>query len=476
MKHCRYPHSVLVEAKGLVALAIPLVATQLAQVAMVFTDTVMMGMLGAHSLAGGGLGATVFSFLYIICIGVITAVGNLVAHAHGKGDRSGVSNAVRAGFIVSVGLAVICAAILWNAAALLRLFGQQEGIVTTAAAYLHAVLWGVAPGLWFMSLRGFTIGMTRPGPVTAITVGAVGFNVIANYVLMYGAFGFPALGVAGIGWASSLVFFCMFIAMALSTQRDAIFAHYRVFSAVLRTNRRAIAELLRLGLPVGVTYGVESGMFLAAAFMMGLLGTAELAAHHIASQSVYVAFMIPVGICYAVSMLIGQAHGAGDLYRARQIARLGLAIGVACMTVTALVFWKLPDVVVGLFIGSDSVESAAVTRFAIEFLAVAAVFQIFDGSQSIASGAIRGLKDSKSTMIIGSVGYWIVGVPAAIFFGFVAHQGGVGVWWGLACGLACAAVLLVARFELKIHSMLLVSPELARPNSDTTDMSVVLSS
>lgn len=442
------------ELKRIVRLAFPLIAAQLGQVGMVFVDTVMMGMLGTQALAGGGLGATMFSFIYTICVGVVSIVGNIVAHAYGKGNRSGVSNAVRAGFIVSTALAVLCGFILWNSASLLRLFGQDELNIALAESFLRAVLWAVAPGLWFIVLRGFTVGLSHPGPIGAVVVSAALSNILLNYVLIYGLFGLPKLGLVGIGWSTSINFLLMFLALATRVKRQPKLAAYKVFSVFRHINLQSLLEIMRLGLPIGITYGVESALFTATALLMGLLGTTQLAAHQIAERTVYVAYMLPVGIYQAVSILVGQAFGVGDIEKVRTIGRMGLILGGVCSSSIAFVFWLMPKQIVGLYIGMNTVENTATFSLAIQFLAVAAVFLIFDGSQIIMSGAIQGMKDSKSTLIISIVGYWVMGLPTSYVFGFIIGLGGIGIWWGLATGLASTAILMTLYFELNTRKIM----------------------
>lgn len=442
------------EVVHIVRLALPLTAAQLGQVFMVFIDTVMMGMLGTQALAGGGLGATFFSFTYTVCVGIVSAVGNIVAHAYGTGNKSGVSNAVRSGFIISTALAILCGLLLWNSAPILRLLGQNDLNVTLAESFLRAVLWAVAPGLWFVTLKGFTVGLSYPGPISAIVVSAALLNILINYVLMYGLFGLPKLGLSGIGCSTSIVFLLMFFALVVCVKQQHRFAPYRIFSGLRRINFQSLAEVIRLGLPIGVTYGVESTLFTAAALLMGLLGTTQMAAHQIAERTTYIAYMLPVGIYQAVSIRVGQAFGVGDINRALIIGRAGLVLGGVCQSAIALFFWLMPKQIVGLYIESDTGENAATSSLAIRFLAVAAIFLIFDGSQIIMSGAIQGLKDSRSTMIISVIGYWVIGLPISYLLGFVVGQGGVGIWWGLATGLASAAVIMTLYFELKIRRMI----------------------
>lgn len=444
----------LQEIIRLAHLAAPLIIAQLGQVAMVFVDTVMMGMLGTQALAGGGLGATIFSFLYMICVGMISVVGNLVAHAYGSGDKTTVSNVVRAGFIVSTGLAVLCGLLLWNSPFWLPLLGQNDSNAALGSSFLRAVLWSIAPGLWFMTLKGLAVGLLQPRSISIIVVSASFLNILLNYIFIYGWLGLPALGLAGIGLSTSFVFLLMFLALMARVIQQPVFWSYRIFTRWSKIKLHPLYEVIRLGIPIGVTYGVESALFMVAALLMGILGTTQLAAYQIAERTVYLVYMFPVGIYQAVSILVGQAFGKQDIHQVRLLGRLGLLLGGFCECVAALLFWLIPEQIVGLYLQKDTAENIVTASQAMQFLGIAAIFLIFDGSQIIMSGAIQGLKDSKSTMMISVIGYWVIGLPIAYLLGFHTELAGEGIWWGLSAGLASGAILMTFYFEIKTKLLL----------------------
>ena len=448
------PRNYIKEFTNIIRLAFPLIAAQLGQVAMVFIDTVMMGMLGTQTLAGGGLGATVFSFTYTICVGIVSAVGNIVAHSFGTKKSSDISNTVRSGFVISTALALLNGLLLWNSSYFLHLFGQNELNIALAESFLRAALWSVAPGLWFITLRGFTVGLSSPGPIGIIVTIATFSNILLNYILIHGLFGLPNLGLAGIGWSTSINFLLMFIALLTVVEHQPKFAAYKVFSMFQRIKIKSLIEVIHLGLPIGVTYGIESALFTVAALLMGILGTTQLAAYQIAERTVYIAYMLPVGIYQAVSILIGQSFGINDIKSIRIIGRAGLVLGGLCSGTFALLFWLMPEQIVGLYIEVDQAKNVETFSLAIKFLAVAAIFLFFDGSQIIMSGALQGMKDSKSTLIISMIGYWMIGLPVSYLFGFVIKLGGIGIWWALAIALAITATMMTLCFEKKTQNII----------------------
>lgn len=455
------PASLRPELLAILRLAGPLIAAQLANVLMVFTDTVMMGLLGPAELAAGGLGAASYSFVSIFCVGVIAAVGNLVAIRHGAGDVAGAARLTQAGMWLGWGLALAAGLLLWNLAPLLRVFGQEAHNIEGAMQFLSTLVFALPGYMTFMALRGFTSAIGRPGPVMAISIGGALANFALNYVLIHGWFGLPRLGLAGIGLITALVMTAMALLLAWHVTRHPAYAAYSLRHGLLQPRMDDLRELLRLGLPIGGTYAVESGLFAFAALCMGALGSQALAAHQVAIMSVYVAFMVPVGISYAVTFRIGQHFGAGRLEDARRAGRLGIGLGAGCMLSFAALFWLAPEWVVGLFLERGNAEFEAVVQMAVGLLAIAAWFELFDGIQTIAMGAIRGLKDAKTTFLVGLGCYWLVGAPAAWLLAFHFGWGPQGVWWGLASGLACAALGLTLGFEFKTRRLLRVEPAVA---------------
>jgi multidrug resistance protein, MATE family len=448
------PQSLRSELRAILQLAGPLIAAQLAHVLMVFTDTLMMGLLGPATLAAGGLGAASYSFVSIFCVGVIAAVGNLVAIRHGAQDAAGVTRLTQNGLWLGWGLALLAGLALWNLGPALLYFGQQPENISGAMQFLSTLVLALPGYMSFMALRGFTSAIGRPGPVMAISIGGALANFVLNYALIKGWFGLPPLGLAGIGLVTALVTNVMALLLAWHVMRHSAYSPYPLWRGLLRPAWRELQELLRLGLPIGGTYAVESGLFAFAALCMGALGSPQLAAHQIAIMSVYVAFMVPVGISYAITFRIGQHFGAGRLLEARRAGRLGIGLGALCMLGFASLFWLAPHWVVGLFLDRTDPAYRDVVALAVSLLAIAAWFELFDGIQTIAMGAIRGLKDAKTTFVVGLGCYWAIGAPLAWLLAFPLGWGAEGVWWGLASGLACAAIGLTLSFEWKTARLL----------------------
>lgn len=435
------------EIRDTLRLSGPVVAAQLAQISMSFVDTVMVGRLGSEELAGVALGSSIFFFVLIFCMGVVMAVGPMVSQAYGAGEDEPIGRTVRQGLWLGLLLTIPSHLLLYNMAPVLDWLGQEAGTVARASAYLRSIAWGILPFLWFIALRNFVEGLGRPLPITVISLAGVVLNVGSNYVLMYGKLGFPALGIVGTGYASSIVFWFLFGALTWYVQRKPQFRRYEVFSRLGRPDVEYFRALFQIGWPIGISLGIESGLFTTTAIMMGLLGSEALAAHQIALQCAAFTFMVPLGIGIATSVRVGHAAGRADPAGVWRAGFVGVALAALFMACAAFVFWIFPEPIIALYLELDDPANREVVTLAITLLGIAAVFQLFDGVQAAAGGALRGLKDTRVPMVISFVGYWMVGLGTGYALGFVRGSGAPGLWWGLVLGLATAAVLLSWRFH-----------------------------
>ncbi len=431
------------EFPRLVAIALPLALAQLAQNAMGLVDTIMVGRLGPEALAGIALGSVTFALVTLVLSSTLFAIGPLVAQATGAGRPEEAVLALRQGLLLSVALALQAAVVLALVPAGLRLMGQDPSVVDQAEGYLRAVSFGVVPLMAFTALRAYLEGQGRTRPLMVVALLGVGLNVVANQAFMFGRWGFPELGLTGTGVATSLVYTAMAIAGFLYVgARDAA---RRVFVGPWRWNAPLARVILRLGWPIAATVGFETGLFALSALLMGRVGAPELAAHQVAIQTASTAFMIPLAIGVATTARVGHAVGRGDPGGVRAAAVVGIALSLAVMTCSALLFWFAPRWIVGLYLDPADPANATVVRLAVTYLGLAALFQLADGLQVAALGALRGLKDTRAPMLITLASYWGIGMTSGVVLAFVFGLGGVGIWWGLVLGLTAAAFALVAR-------------------------------
>ncbi|BAY78287.1 multi-drug efflux transporter [Nostoc linckia NIES-25] len=441
------------EIKQCLLLAVPLVAAQLAQSSTGFVDTVMMGWLGSQTIASGGLGAAIFTFLLLITTGIVSAVSPLVAEAYGAGKPERVSKIVQQGLGISLLLGIPIVILLWNGGTLLLVLGQNAATAALAETYLRAIALGFIPSLGFAVLKSFLSAVSQAQLIAIVVVLGTLLNIAANYVLMFGKLGLPALGLAGIGWASTLSLWSMFIALATYIHSQHRFTIYRIFHTSFRytftqENWRIIWQIFQVGLPIGGLVAVEGGLFTVVTFILGQIGTTPLAAHQIALQTASMSFQVALGISLATTVRVGQLVGEQDLVGVRLAGYVGITLGGLSMAIAGIIFWLLPKSVVSLYLDINNPSNQDVVNLAVKLLVVAAIFQIVDGVQVTAAGALRGLKDTRIPMLIGIFSYWGVGLSIGYALGIWLGYGAIGLWCGLAIGLASAAIILTWRFSI----------------------------
>ncbi|MBD1851274.1 MATE family efflux transporter [Leptolyngbya sp. FACHB-711] len=437
------------EVRASLTLAVPLAGAQLAQAATGFVDTVMMGLLGGEVLAAGGLGATTFQACLLVSSSIVSAVSPLAASAFGAGQTREVGRVVQQGMWLAMLMTLPLMLLLAFPRPLFLWLGQSESVTVQSAAYLQAIVWGFPAGLGFAVLRHFVSALSQPRPVIVIMVCGTLFNIAGNYVLMFGKLGLPALGLAGIGYASSLSLWAMFLALLFYCQQPR-YQQYGIFQNLHVLEGRLFRELLHVGIPIGILTAAEAGLFTVTTFLMGQLGTVTLAAHQIALQTAAITFMIPLGVSFATTVLVGQRLGQGDFRGAKRAGYTGMGLGVLFMAAMAMLFWTVPEAIVSLYLDINDPANQAVVLLAEQLLGVAAMFQIVDGLQVTAVGALRGLKDTRVPMLIGLIAYWGLGLSCGYLLGLRLGYGGMGLWWGLAIGLAFAASILTWRFSTTV--------------------------
>jgi MATE family multidrug resistance protein len=432
------------ELRDLLVIAGPLVLAQLAQNGMSFVDTIMVGRLGGGPLAGMALGGVVFNMTFLMTMALVMSVSPLAAQAVGGGDPRRAAVVARHGLLLALLLAVPAAAFVYFAGPLLGFFGQDPAVVAGATEYLRAVCFGLVGAIGMVSLRGLLEGFGTTRPIMVIAMLGVLTNIIGNEILIFGRLGAPALGLAGAGYATSITYTLMAVLLVVFVRWKhpslPVFRRWRDFDP------RLVRELLKVGWPIALTLGFEVGLFTAASLVMGYFGDAPLAGHQIAMQTVSMAFMVPLGVGIATGVRVGHAAGRGDPRGVRRAGWTGIAIAGGFMVLTAAVFLAAPRAIVGIYLDLDLAANAPVVGYAVTFLALGGVFQVFDGVQVAAVGALRGLKDTRVPMFMTLVAYWLVGMPVGLLFAFVFDLGPRGMWFGLVISLVVAAVLLTRRF------------------------------
>ncbi len=444
---------VLAETRRLIAVALPLIGSQLAQATMGFVDTLMLGRYDVAALAASVLGATVFFEVFIIGSGFAIAVMPLVAAALGAGDERQVRRAVRMGIWASVGWAVLMTPVMWHTGALLELLGQDPAHAAGAERYMRIAMWGLAPALVVMALRSLFSGLERTGVILWVTLAAAGLNAFLDWLLIFGRLGLPELGLEGAALASTLAHVASLAALIVIAALGAPTRRLNLWRRLWVPDPAALGEVLRLGAPIGVTLAAETGLFTGSALMMGWLGTVPLAAHGIAIQIASLTFMVHLGLANAATVRAGHAWGARDPARLRRVSLAAAAASGGFALVAMAVMASHPAGLAALFLDPAEAEAPAILSAAAGLVAIAALFQLADGAQVVALGLLRGLHETRGPMIWAIVSYWILGLPAAWALAFPGGLGGAGVWLGLVIGLTAAGLGLTLRLLGRIRAM-----------------------
>jgi MATE family multidrug resistance protein len=439
------------EFSATLRLAVPLVLAQLTQIAIYSTDVIMLGWLGPDALAASALGVNLFFMFNFTGMGLASAVAPLIAAA--IGERSHAVRDVRRSFRSALHACLIYVIpgwlVLWNCKAVLLFFGQDPALSEQAGHFIRVLQWSLLPNLLIIVFRTVLTALGRPGVTFAVTLAGLVVNAALNWVLIFGHWGAPALGLVGSAIASLTTTTLMASALGLFIVLHRRVRRYHLFGHVLRLDRARLAAIFRIGTPIALTLAFEVSVFGAAVYFMGWIDTASVAAHAIALQIASIAFMVPLGLSQATVIRVGLAYGAADRDWLALAGRVSLVMALAFMSVSAMTMWLFPRELAGFFLDMSEPNSGVVLDLAVRFLAVAALFQLVDGAQVIGSAMLRGLQDTRVPMLFALFGYWVVGVGAGYLLAFRFQWRGVGIWTGLALGLAVVAILMIGRWTLR---------------------------
>ncbi|WP_305879986.1 MATE family efflux transporter [Siccirubricoccus soli] len=441
---------------AVLALAWPLALTNLSQHLMTLTNAVILGWHSTEALAAATLGANLYWVLMAPALGTGFAAGPILAQARGQGRRPGgagrgwvreMRRGARASLLASLLLLIPSLLVLWHAEAVLLLLGQEARLAALAGEYLRAMMWGLLPFTLFIVLRGFTAAMERPGPALWITGIAVGLNALLCRLLVFGGFGWEGLGIAGAGLASLLADLFLAGGLYAVVAWDRQLGRFRLLGRFWRWDAARIAEVWRVGLPISGTMLLEIGVFTAAALAMGWFGAVAVAAHAIALQVAACTFMVPMGIGQAATARVGILAGAGEAAGARLAGWVSVGLGAGFMAAMALLLILLAPAIARAFLDMRAADAAEAAALGAVLLTVAGLFQLADGIQAVAGGALRGLKDTRVPMLLAALGYWGLGMPVGLGLALPGGFGPLGIWLGLAAGLAVVAALMLRRWS-----------------------------
>jgi len=438
------------ELRATLALAWPLILANLTQQLIQATDILLMGRLGAPQLAAATLALNLTFTFNLMMLGLVIASSPMMATALGQRFNAvrDVRRTFRAGLWLIAAMLPPYWLLLWHVGDLMRAFGESESLARQGQTFLRAYMWCTAPWLLFQLLRNFVSALERPRVVLWLSLGGIGLNALLSWSLIFGHLGLPALGLVGGGLGSTLTWLIMCGALVVVTSAERRFRRFRLFGHWWRFDGQRTMEMIRLGWPIGVTMALEMGVFALAAYFMGWIGAPAVAAHAVALQLAALTFMVPLGLGQAATVRVGLALGRGDEAGIARAGWTAWVMGVAFMASMAIVMWSIPRELITLFL-KDVPANAVTIALAVSFLRVAAAFQLVDGAQVIGAGMLRGLHDTRWPLVFALVGYWVVGLGIGAWLAFAEDWKGVGIWVGLASGLAAVAALMLARWLLR---------------------------
>jgi MATE family multidrug resistance protein len=436
------------EIRATLVLAWPMVLTNLSQFALMLVDGIFLGRLGTEALAASTIGGNLYWMVLAPVFGLALAAAPMAAQTRGRGPGfvRGMRRDIRAALWACLAGTVPVWVLLWHADAVLVAAGQDPALAALAGDYVRALMWGMPFFCGFIALRGFLGAEERPGGALAVSLVGVALNVPLNWWLIHGGLGVPPLGVVGAGLASTLCNVFTFGALLGFIALDRRLRRFRILGRFWRFDPTRLREVAAIGLPIAGAMLLEIAVFSTAALTTGWLGAVPVAAHAIAIQVASATFMVPMGLGQAATSRVGLMTGAGRPAAAARAGHVAVGLGVGFMAASAACLLLFATPLAWVFLTPGNPGAAETAALAATLLSVAGLFQLADGVQAVAAGALRGLKDTTVPMVLAGIGYWVIGLPTGLALAFPAGLGALGIWIGLATGLFLVAVLMLRRW------------------------------
>ena len=437
------------EIKGLLSLGLPITVTQLLQVGYTTVAVIMAGRVGATELAAVGLGAALWIFVYLGCMGLLLALSPIIAQHHGAEHPVGIRRSFQQGLWLALIVGLLGWWFLGHISAITRLMQVDPKVIPLVEDYLEVAAWGMPPTCLYFVFRFLCEGTGHSRPMMIVQLFLLPLAIFLNWILIFGNFGSPALGVRGAALSSTVCLTLSAVCMAGYLLKAARFQHLFLFRKIGLPDLGEIGMTVRLGLPIAVTLTLDSGFFSVLALVMGQLGGIALAAHQVAINYATLVYMIPVGLSSATMVRVGQSIGRRQVAQARFRGCLGILTVIVLLIPFSILVALAPEFVIHIYTRDSAVVPVAAT-----LLAIAVGFIVMDGVKIVGEGALRGLKEMTSPMVISLLSIWLVGFPTAWLLGIYWGLGPAGLWYGMVLGMAVAAILMSARFLTRANHLL----------------------
>ena len=434
----------------LLKLAMPLALTGIIGSSVGFLETLFLAHVSHETLAAGALVSWFYGTFFCLLFGTLSAINVLISPKHGADDKIGVSLVMRDGLLLAVCLIIPSFLLFWNIAPAFLLLGQKPSEVLLAKSYLHALCWGLLPNFIAISLFEFFIGLGKTRILMFFTVFCVAICNFFSYVLIFGKFGFPVLGIAGAGWGMTIAFWILAVVLSvfLLTHKE----YKKYFEHIF--NRRKptfVWELIRVGVPMGAMYCVEVAFFFALTLVMGSLSSQLLAANQIALQYLGVLMSVVFSIAQAITVRMGHLLGAKETHLAKQAGYAGIYLSLFFMVIVAICYWSFPSLLISIDFNVHNPNNFVIVSNIKKLLVICALFQIFEAMRISLFGALRALKETSFTLLISIISFWCLALPVGYLFATYFRLKGAGLWWGMVIGAGFSVCLLFWRFQSKIN-------------------------
>jgi MATE family multidrug resistance protein len=437
------------DAYPLIRLAVPLALSGLVQSAVWFFETLFLARLGTQTLAAGSLVSWFFGTLAVVLFGLLSSINILVAHKHGANDDDAIAFIAKEGIWLAILITIPVMVLLWNTAPIFLLFGQADSVVILAQSYLRPLVWGILANFIMLACQDVIMGLGHTRVILIFAMVTVSLEIMSSYIFIFGKFGFPALGIAGAGWAMTFSYWISAIIVFMFILLNPLYRRYFRFTFTF-TKPRYIVELFKIGAPLGMMYCVEVAFFFVLILLMGVLGSQIQAANQVALQFLGLIMSVVFSIAQAVTIRMGHLLGAKKRDAAEKSAYIGVMIAAVFAGMIAIVYWCFPKTLISLDFDLHNPANAEIIYDIEKLLAVCAVFQIFEAIRIAYFGALRGLKDTGFTLLTSVIGFWCIGIPTGYLLVNYFKFEGTGFWWGMVMGAIISVLLLHFRFRAKI--------------------------
>ena len=446
IKHDAYP---------LLKLAIPLAMAGMIQSAVWFFESIFLAHLGPDILAAGSLVSWLFGTVAVILYGILSSINILVALKHGEQNQPAIRQIARDGLLLAIIISIPTMILFWNMSPIFLTFGQSQEVVAQAKSYLQPLAWGLVPDFIIMACLEVIIGVGYARMVLVFSTITVVLNVICSYLLIFGKFNFPALGIAGAGWGMTISYWITFV--ILTAYILIVKKYQQYFQQIFDlTSPVYLVELLQIGVPMGLMYCVEVAFFFALTLVMGLLGAEAQAANQVALQYLGLMMSTMFAVAQAITVRMGHLLGANDYSKAGNASRVGIFIAIIFTGLIAIVYWTMPFTLIAIDFNIHDAKNHTIVTLIVRLISVCALFQIIESVRITLFGSLRALKVTKYTMLVSIISFWCVALPIGYFIAIKMQAGAAGFWWGMIMGASVSVVLLLKRFNNKMRTLALM--------------------